>query len=95
MTDLPRYRGHKEVEALKIAHISLNVNDGTGTLRFADPWPAIKVDPAYMARVPMEGCEGDDCGYYVRDADGDESWSPTRAFEEGYTLVATSEPPDS
>ena len=29
----------------------------------------------------------DDCGYYIAYADGYRSWSPSKAFEEGYTRL--------
>ena len=44
--------------------------------------PPIKVDRAYMNKhKPEVG------GYYLRYEDGYESWSPAKAFEDGYSLI--------
>lgn len=75
--EMPRYRSHKEVWALKI-------QDVTGTvLSFTEgAYAPIDVGAAYVAKhQPRAG------GYYVVYDDGYKSWSPARAFEEGYTRV--------
>lgn len=85
--ELPRYKSHKHVWALKIAKI---VRDGEGEDRETDGsamitpvesgYAPFKVDHAYMHKhKPQVG------GYYVVYADGYKSWSPAQAFEEGYT----------
>ena len=79
---LPKYRCHKEVRAAKIATIKTPTN-GTGVLIFEDEnlW-RVTVSKEYMQKhQPYEG------GYYVKYADGYESFSPADAFEEGYTLA--------
>ena len=87
-TQMPRYRCHKEVWALKIATVidptePGNDADGsriicpaeTGYSRFA-------VDAAYVRKHnPVAG------GYYVVYADGYQSFSPAIAFENGYTRL--------
>lgn len=75
--ELPRYKSHKEVQALKIADV-----DGV-YLTPEDPrFKPFEVSQAYIERhKPQVG------GYYVVYADGYESFSPAPAFEEGYTLV--------
>lgn len=76
-TQLPRYKCHKEVWALKIDAV-----DG-GELRFTDKrYASIYVGPAWVDKFnPQPG------GYLVVYADGYRSYSPAKAFEEGYTLV--------
>jgi len=77
---LRKYRSHKVVEAAKI----------TGVFDEPVRWflnggpDMIAPSLALMERVPGRSPIG---GYYVRYADGYESWSPAEAFEEGYTLV--------
>lgn len=95
---LPKYVSHKEVWALKIAEIfplyfplycegaaDPGPEHQVGVrLRFADDsYAPIDLELSYAQRIK----QGDDLGYYVRYADGYESWSPTKAFEEGYTRV--------
>lgn len=91
---LPKYVSHKEVWALKIAEICPLYYGGSADpgpehqlgvrLRFADDsYLSIDLDLSYAQRIK----QGDDTGYYVRYADGYESWSPTKAFEEGYKPV--------
>jgi hypothetical protein len=83
--DLPRYRSHKIVGALKLSDIELNNDNGVVRLtpedkRFA-PFNAL---PSWYARFTG----GDaDTGYFVRYDDGFASWSPTEAFEGGYTPI--------
>ena len=72
-----RYRSHKEVEAFKITDMQLS----TSTRLLGNEDIAV-VNQAYMDKhKPQVG------GYYVRYADGYESWSPADAFEEGYTKI--------
>jgi hypothetical protein len=82
--ELPKYKCHKEVWALKLESVS---HDGTGlvNLTFENKrYAPIVVDLAWLDRF---NGNKDDYGYYVIYADGYESWSPTKAFEEGYSLV--------
>ena len=89
---MPRYRCHKEVSALKIAKIWLDrdtaAKEGRETTGGATIEPAEKgyaqfeVDADYVHRHKPEAG-----GYYVVYADGYKSWSPASAFEEGYTLI--------
>lgn len=73
--ELPRYRCHKEVHALKIARVA-------GTLLVpADPrFAPFDVPEGFVERHRPEAG-----GYYVVYADGYASFSPGKAFEEGYT----------
>ncbi len=86
--EMPKYRCHKEVWALKIKEIRPSrpevVHPGGSyeltpeDSRFSD----IKVPTAFVHKhSPEVG------GYYVVYADGYASYSPAKAFEEGYTLI--------
>lgn len=87
--EMPRYRSHKEVYALKIMDIRMpelqhgEVYDGRMIIKSSDDgYSSFTVDAAYVKKhQPKVG------GYYVRYKDGYESWSPAEAFEEGYTRV--------
>lgn len=90
--EMPRYKSHKEVWALKISKIVFDSNlatkenretDGSATIYpHEDGYAPFKVDHKYVQKhQPRAG------GYYVVYEDGYESWSPAEAFEEGYTLI--------
>lgn len=75
-SSLPRYKSHKEVNAVKIEAIS------GPTIWPEGPFPSFNVSKEYLEKhKPTAG------GYFVVYADGYESWSPAEAFEEGYTLI--------
>lgn len=79
---LRKWKCHKVVEAAKIASVHhgkllLEVADGAGgqtEVLISDSWDA--------RHKPQPG------GYFVRYDDGYESYSPAKAFEEGYTPLA-------
>jgi len=80
--EMPRYKSHKVVWALKIKAIYRGGDDGEQIMitpaesGYAD----FSVDAAYVNKHdPRVG------GYYVVYPDGYKSWSPAAAFEEGYT----------
>jgi hypothetical protein len=79
---LPRYRCHKEVWALKIAAIEI-LKDKSATIAPVDKGYAPIATVAGWADR-FKGTE-EDPGYYVVYIDGYTSWSPSKAFEEGYT----------
>jgi len=80
--EMPRYKCHKVVHALKIKRISYHY-DSTATLYPADErYAPIKVDTDFIKKHDMESE-----GYYVVYADGYKSYSPEKPFEEGYTLI--------
>ncbi len=89
--ELPKYRCHKEVWALKIESVQLvaiaDEDDGMlhnhTRLCFEDKnYSPIQVPDSYVARHdPKPG------GYYVVYADGYKSFSPADAFEDGYALI--------
>lgn len=88
MNNYPRYKCHKVVNAFKIARISeglLSESEGSHPVWFL--WPTddnldpVQVSAAWMAKnkvVPN--------GYLVIYADGYQSFSPEKAFEDGYAL---------
>lgn len=84
MAELPKYRCHKEVEAFKITHIQY---EAPGSRLHGGVGVDAPVSCDYMDKhQPWEG------GYYVRYADGYESFSPAEAFEAGYTLLHEAPP---
>ncbi len=74
--EMPRYRCHKEVGALKILGISLDGELAFGTGSFKQ-----------MPREWLDKHNPEVGGYYVVYDDGYESFSPAKAFEEGYTRI--------
>lgn len=89
--EMPRYRCHKEVWALRIDRVQLDSDDarvegretdGSARLFVEAPYAPIRVDANYMRKhQPQAG------GYYVVYKDGYTSFSPAQAFEEGYTRL--------
>lgn len=78
-SEMPVYKCHKEVWALKIAAITLC--DGGARIAPADKgYGHFMVDADYMNKhKPKVG------GYYVVYKDGYKSFSPAEAFEDGYS----------
>ena len=81
-SELPRYKSHKEVHALKIARIKQHP-DGSWSFEAEEPGFA----PISLAQDYMDRHKPEVGGYYVVYADGYKSWSPAGAFEAGYTRV--------
>jgi hypothetical protein len=90
--ELPLYACHKKVRALEIRAIGHYAPDAAGKLRreihFKDAgFPSIWVEGELFTRyVPLPG------DFYVVYEDGYTSFSPRKAFMEGYSLVETSSP---
>lgn len=80
---LPKYVCHKEVQALKIVKVERLSQKNCSLLLFAEAgYEPIEVPNDWIDRFgPTRG------GYYVVYKDGYTSFSPARAFEEGYTAV--------
>ena len=75
--EMPRYRCHKEVWALKIKAIN-----GNTITPEESGYASFEVDDAYLSKhAPYVG------GYYVVYKDGYKSFSPAKALEEGYTKL--------
>ena len=78
---MPQYQCHKKVWALKIKTI-IEGNLGTVITPEESGYAPFRVDVAYMHKHrPQVG------GYYVVYEDGYKSFSPSDAFESGYTLI--------
>lgn len=87
---LPAYKSHKTVRALKIACIEQTPADEPAAVA-GGTWRLIPEDKSYdpitvphsyvLKHNPQPG------GYYVLYADGYASFSPEHAFEEGYTAI--------
>lgn len=83
-TEMPRYVCHKEVWALKIDSLKRRTpDDGTLLLTPCEKYVApFVLDAAFVSKHdPQTG------GYYVVYKDGYKSFSPSDAFEEGYTRI--------
>lgn len=75
--EMPRYRSHKQVWALEIATVDLH------KLTFRDAgYAPIVCDATMFSRyTPVPG------DFYVVYDDGYKSFSPAKAFKEGYTRI--------
>lgn len=80
--EMPKYKCHKEVWALKIKRV--DTHEAGATLHPVDTrYAPIEVDATFFK--PNQKLEVG--GYYVVYADGYKSYSPAKAFEDGYTLI--------
>jgi len=90
---MPKYKCHKEVWALKISAIDFDRDtartenretDGSAMITPAEKgYASFKVDRDYVHKHnPQAG------GYYVVYEDGYKSFSPAKAFEDGYARIA-------
>ena len=85
--EMPRYQCHKKVWALKIKKIT-RVPFGNATVTYTiipedARYAPFEVSVEYISKhSPQAG------GYYVVYDDGYISYSPARAFEDGYTLIS-------
>jgi len=87
---MPRYKCHKTVHALKILSIAANPATGGAQLEVEAPFGRVGVTEGWMMKhSPKPG------GYYVVYADGYSSFSPAEAFEEGYALDVPQPAPTS
>ena len=86
--EMPKYKSHKTVWALKIKSVTDptkpgNETDGSKILEFEeDGYAALRVDRHYVQKHAPKGG-----GYYVVYKDGYKSWSPADAFEGGYIKI--------
>ena len=81
--EMPRYRSHKQVWALEIDSVTHQREERTFRLTFRDPgYAPISAPQDMFARyMPSPG------DFYVVYDDGYKSFSPAKAFKEGYTLI--------
>lgn len=92
VAEMPKYKCHKEVWALKIKEIVRDTDvaqkenretDGSAMITPEESaFAPLKVNHEYMRKhKPEVG------GYYVLYKDGYKSFSPAEAFEDGYTRI--------
>lgn len=87
MAEMPRYRCHKEVWALKIKEIK-RVPSGNATVtHFIVPEDQARYSPFEVTLEYIDKHAPEAGGYYVVYKDGYKSYSPAKAFEEGYSLT--------
>lgn len=81
--ELPRYKCHKEVHALKIKDVVANPNQSLDLFFEESGYAPLNLSKEDMERkpTPLAGM------YYVVYGDGYFSFSPEKAFVEGYSLV--------
>ncbi len=81
--EMPRYKCHKVVHALKIKHIVVKTGNGAEiTPDDKGCFAVFSVSEEYMVKHnPQPG------GYFVVYEDGYASFSPAKAFEAGYTRI--------
>lgn len=98
VSELPRYRSHKVVQAAKIMGMQFNNPDialevvmvlvgGFRITPSREVWARISRMVPFPVGGDTEAWPGLIGGYYVKYEDGYESWSPSEAFEDGYTRV--------
>jgi hypothetical protein len=80
--EMPRYRSHKVVWAIKIAAIEVRKDKSAIIAPADDGYAPFTTKPGWAER--FTGSEKDN-GYYIQYADGFASWSPTKAFVDGYS----------
>ena len=82
--ELPKYKCHKEVWALKILEVK-----GTSPVTRDEPYLVVEAPFAQMllGRPYFEKHKPEAGGYYVLYEGGYESYSPAEAFESGYTRI--------
>jgi len=82
-TEMPRYKCHKEVHALKITKIVENPNRSVDLFFEEEGYAPINIEAPESLRFK----KSIDPGYLVVYEDGYRSWSPTKAFEKGYSRI--------
>ena len=90
--EMPKYKSHKSVWALKIKEISFDSDLAKKENR--ETTGCATITPEEKGYVPFEvNCQyvhkhkPEVGGYFVQYKDGYQSFSPAKAFEEGYTLI--------
>jgi hypothetical protein len=80
--NLPRYRCHKEVRAVKIKHVKIDLAANYSVVPEDEGLDPIPVSAEYVKKHNPNST-----GYFVVYEDGYQSFSPAKAFEEGYTRI--------
>lgn len=86
MMELPSYKSHKVVKALSIAAIEIHEDKSATIAPSLAEFAPFRTRPGWADK--FKGNE-EDKGYYVVYEDDYDSWSPTEAFENGYTRLRT------
>lgn len=82
--EMPRYQSHKRVWALRIVAIEVH-EDGSATIAPKERgYAPFRTRSGWAERF---GGSEEDLGVFVQYEDGFTSWSPTAAFDGGYTRV--------
>ena len=82
---MQRYQCHKRVWAAKISAIEFAQDGSAKIATNLKDYPLVKAKAGFRER--FKGWTEGDLGYFIEYDDGYQSWSPTKAFEEGYTLI--------
>lgn len=85
MPELPKYRSHKIVRGAKILVVNEWLPDGSAALIVDIGNTRLEISTKGGWRDRFKAADND-LGYYVEYEDGYQSWSPSKAFEEGYHL---------
>jgi hypothetical protein len=82
--EMPRYQSHKKVWALKIKSVDFSghLNPSATITPEDEGYGPFEVTREWVAKHDPEAG-----GYYVVYDDGYASWSPSEAFEQGYTKL--------
>jgi hypothetical protein len=80
--EMPKYKSHKELWALKIKSITNNEDKTATIIPYEEGYPAFIVEEDYLLKHNPQVN-----GYYVVYKDGYKSFSPADAFEEGNILI--------
>lgn len=85
---LPKYKCHKVVRAFKITQIDFNLSGDAVIFGEHDGVEFLEV-PKYEEKYKgsKSNLDQSDKGYFVLYEDGYISWSPTKAFEDGYSKI--------
>lgn len=82
--EMPKYQSHKQVWALRIAGVEIHEDDSATIAPVEQDYAPFRTNAGWADR--FQGDESD-LGVYVQYADGFTSWSPTKAFDEGYSRI--------
>jgi hypothetical protein len=82
MAELPKYRCHKTVHALKIKDVIVHAANGHIIVPEDTRYAPFQITDEYLQKHKPESG-----GYFVQYNDGYKSFSPAQPFEEGYELV--------
>lgn len=83
---LPQYKCHKIVRAGKLEHLAFN--GGTASIEGLEAPVTFSSDTAArLLKAYTFRTNPEDRGYVVVYEDGYISWSPSKAFEDGYTKL--------